>query len=200
MKFGMLGKLLVTLSFFACTSVWGGPLVVDVTGIYSHGELGDANNTVLTFDVGANSTVTSIGYSVDLTAFGPSYLSEMGLLFTNSDVTSGMSFAPGIADWFGGSGSYAGFLDLAASGMSFDVGTDGLLRLEFHEQFNDLGMAPDGLWNFGTITFNIEPVIRDVPEPATGLLLGAGLALIGYAGRRGRKAAVGKLDRPAYPA
>ena len=54
----------------------------------------------------------------------------------------------------------------------------------------------DGQWDFGTITFNVEPAAGEepgeVPEPATGLLLGAGLALMGYAKRRrsGARAAV----------
>ncbi|MDT1883849.1 PEP-CTERM sorting domain-containing protein, partial [Acinetobacter baumannii] len=78
-----------------------------------------------------------------------------------------------------GTGSYSDFFDLVALGLDFSVGVDGILRLEFFEEgFDDIPGA-DGIWNFGTLTFGVEPAAAEVPEPSTTLLLGAGLAMLG---------------------
>ena len=78
-----------------------------------------------------------------------------------------------------------GSIDLAPQHLDFRVGADGFLRLEFFEDWDDIA-GVDGAWDFGTITFNAEQAPTAVPEPATSLLFGAGLALPGYAGRRRR--------------
>ena len=191
MSLASFNKLLVSLSLFACASVFAAPLVVNVAGIQSQGEIGESGNTVLTYDVGANSVITSVAYSFNLTAFSPSWLTEIGLAFTDSDSLDGVAFNPGLGNNSPGTASYAGFGDLVDLGLDFAVGADGILRLEFYEDFDDFA-GVDGVWNFGTITFGIEPVNVEVPEPASGLLLGAGLAMMGYANRRrqvARKAA-----------
>jgi hypothetical protein len=185
MSLRTLSKLLVSLSFFACTSLFATPLVVNVAGIQSVGDVGNADNTVLNFQVGANSHITSVSYSVNVTAFTPSWLSELGLQFTDSDQGTGVIFTAG-GDNNAGTASYADSADLAAIGLDFFVGADGILRLEFFEDFDDFAGA-DGQWNFGTVTFGVTeetPPPGNVPEPATGLLLGAGLALMAYSRRR----------------
>jgi hypothetical protein len=189
MLLSSVNKMLVGLSFFVCTSLFATPLVIDVAGIQSNGQIGDPGNTVLNFNVGANAAITSIGYSVNVTAFTPSWLAEIGLAFTDSDGT-GVSFNPGFEDQHPGTATYTGFAELAPVGLSFNVGSDGILRLEFFEDVNDLTGA-DGQWNFGNIVFNVEGGNvpgGDVPEPASALLIGAGLAMMGYAGRRRRTA------------
>ena len=192
MLFRSLSKALVGLSFLACTSVFATPLVVDVTGIQSVGAIGTAGNTVLNFNVGAGVTITGISYNVTVTAFTPSWLSEIGLNFTDSDGVAGVSFTPAFDTDAPGTGTYADAADLIALDLSFQVGADGILRLEFFETFNDSAISPDGIWNSGTITFFTDavdvPPSSDVPEPASGLLMGAGLALIGYTARRRRNA------------
>jgi hypothetical protein len=187
-----LSKLLVSLSLFACTSVFAAPLVVNVAGVESFGEVGDSGNTVLTFNVGAFATITGISYNVNLTAFSPSWLSELGLYFGDTDQSTGVYFTPGFEDSNPGTGTYADAADLVALGLDFQVGADGLLRLEFFEDFDDAAVSPDGIWNFGTITFTTDAIDvppGTVPEPASGLLMGAGLALIGYTARRRRNGA-----------
>lgn len=185
-------KFLASLSLFACASVFATPLVVNVAGIESTGEQYDPANTVLTYNVGANAHVTSVSYNVTLTAFGESYLSEMFLSFTDSD-GNGVYFNPGYEDAGPGTGSYSDSVDLTSIGLDFYVGTDGLLVLEFFEDYFDEDTFPNGIWQSGTVTFNIEPDVvvppTDVPEPATVLLLGAGLAALGYTSRRRRTAA-----------
>jgi hypothetical protein len=192
MSLRSLSKLLVSLSLLACTSVFAAPLVVNVAGVESYGEIGDAGNTVLTFNVGAFATITSIAYNVNVTAFSPSYLSEIGLYFGDTDQSSGVFFTPGFADADPGTGTYADSADLVDFGLAFQVGADGLLRLEFFEDFDDASVSPDGIWNFGTITFTTDavdvPPGGEVPEPATGMLMGAGLALMSYTARRRKNA------------
>jgi hypothetical protein len=198
MKLSSVAKALASLSFLACTSLFAAPLVVDVTGVQSVGEIGDPGNTVMNLNVGANATITAISYSVNLTAFNPSWLSEIGLAFTDSDGIEGVVFNPGFDDENPGTATYADSADLTALGLSFSVGADGILRLEFYEDFDDSQVNPDGRWNFGTITFNVEggtvlpPVDPgtpggQVPEPASALLIGAGLAALGYRRRRAAK-------------
>ena len=193
MSFRSLSKALIGLSMLVCSTVFAAPLVVNVAGIESYGDYGDAANTVLTFNVGANVTITGISYSVNVTAFTPSWLSELTLAIEDSSQASGVFFSPGFADDSPGTGSYTDSADLVALGLDFQVGADGILRLEFFEGFDDFTGA-DGIWNFGTITFTtdaVDPPTGDVPEPASGLLMGAGLAVIGYSARRraGKKAA-----------
>lgn len=173
---------LFSLLFFACTSLCAAPLTIHVTGVESYGEIGDPGNTVLTFDVGSNATITSIDYSLNLTAIDPSWLSEIGLSLANSKGIEGIVFNPGFGDTFEGTNTYTGSANLVDLGLTFKVGGDGILRLEFYEDFDDMN-GTDGIWNFGTITFGIEPDVVAVPEPSTALLLAAGMMLIGF-GRR----------------
>lgn len=191
MKLASLRNLLASLSLFACSSLFAAPLTVDVSGAQSAGWIGDIDNTVLGFDVGAHSIVTSVSYTVNITAYSPSWLADMSLMFTDSDLLNGVILTPAPNDWFSGAGTYSDTADLVDLGLSFAVGADGILHLEFLDTFDDL-FGVDGEWNFGTITFGIETVDveqpGEVPEPATGLLLGAGLAVLGYTQRR-RKAA-----------
>jgi hypothetical protein len=190
MSLRALSKMIVGLSLLACTSAFAAPLVVNVAGIQSFGEYGDSANTVLTYNVGANATIIGISYSVNLTAFTPSYLSEIALAFEDSTQADGVFFTPGFDDAGPGTGTYTDFADLVDLGLQFQVGADGLLRLEFFEDFDDDAVSPDGIWNFGTVTFFtdvVDPVDPgEVPEPATGMLMGAGLALMGYTARRRR--------------
>lgn len=189
MSLRSLKNLLVGLSMLASASAFATPFTVNLTNVDSYGELGTEGNTVITLDVGANATIIGMSYNVNLTAYTPSYLSEIGLAFTNNAFTDGVLLTPGFADENPGTGTYADTLDLIAEGLTFSVDADGILRLEFYEDFGD-DLFPDGIWNFGTLTFITDavdvPPTGDVPEPASGLLIGAGLALMGYTARRRR--------------
>lgn len=187
LKNALLGSL-----FFACSSLFAAPLVVNIDNAASYGEFGQDGNTVLTYDIGANSYITGISYDLNVTAYNPSWLMELGLAITNSKTTEGIFFNPGITDWFPGTAVYSGSADLEALDLAFYVGNDGILRLEFYEDYDDMFLSPDGRWNFGTITIDYTPqAAADVPEPATALLLGGGAMLMGFAGRRrARKATV----------
>lgn len=190
MSLNSLKKLLAGLSLLVCTSAFAGPLTFTFSdGFDSVGEFGDPDNIVLNLDVGANARITSVSYAVNVTAYDPSWLDELSFAFTNSKVTEGVILEPGLGDLVSGTTDYSGTIDLVLNGLDFTVGVDGILRLEFFEYFDDDDVFPDGRWNFGSITFGIEPFEEPapVPEPASTLLVAAGLAAMAYR-RRGAAA------------
>jgi hypothetical protein len=188
MSFRSLSKLLVSLSLFACASVYATPLVIDVGGADSVGLRGNSGNTVLTFNVGAYSTITLIDYTVNLTAFSPSKLSEMHMAFSAPDQHVILDYYLGYSDAHAGTATYSNAAQLIQGSFGLTVNADGILRLEFYQEHDNLPGA-DGHWNSGTLTFAVQegPGVG-VPEPDSAFLLGAGLALMGYSIRRRRAA------------
>ena len=185
MRFNTILKTLIAVALCASNFALANPLVLDVTGIQSVDIRGSRDNTVLYFDAGANSTITTVGYDIDITGFGVSWLSEMRMVFTNS-AGLGVIFTPAnsAADRHAGTGHYAGFVDLDDINLRFNVPDDGILRVEFYETLNDV-TGSDGQWDSGTVTFGVqEAADAPVPEPSTALLTGAGLALLGWLSKR----------------
>lgn len=191
MSLRSLHKLLIGLSFFASSSAFATPITVDFSDIQSYGERGNAGNAVFELNVGANAVVTWVDYNVNVTAYAPSFLSELGLAFSDSAATTGVLLTPGVGDNGPGTATYSELLDLVAQQLSFSVGADGILRLEFYEDFGDR-LFPDGIWNTDSMTFYFAGDVVDpgtgVPEPASALLLGAGLVMMAYCSRRRHRA------------
>jgi hypothetical protein len=156
-------------------------LQVDVAGALDNDERGAATNVIWDFHVGSLASITSLKWDVNITSNVGSYLSEMKLTFTDT-VGNGVTFTPGDGDDFDGTADYAGFQDLGDLGKIFQVGEDGILRLEFHDGYKDLAFdEPEGRWNTGTLTFGVT----QVPEPSTiAMTLGGLLVLAVVAGRR----------------
>ena len=169
-------------------------LVVDVSGSESYFNFGTAGNDVDSYFIGANSHVTGVAYAVNITAFPASWLSEAGVAFTDSAITAGVNLRPGTGVNSPGTQSFAGAADLVDLGLDFSVGTDGLLRLEYFESFDDGNVSPDAVWNSGTLTFTYDAVAGAIPEPASWALLILGFGAIGGAMRSPRRQAV----RAAY--
>lgn len=178
-------KLLLgaALAAFATSSAQAATLIIDLEDVYSYASEGSFDNVLWSFDIGANSLVTGIAYDVTLEAFAPSWLSEMVVSFLSTSF-SGVYLTPGFADSDAGIASYADSAYLPDFGLDFTVDTDGLLWLEFFEDFNDSSVNPDGVWN-GTLTITYEPTVTPgIPEPATWGLMIAGFGLVGFAARR----------------
>lgn len=149
-------------------------LSVDVTGTPSMDEYGSALNTVMSANLGANSHVIGIGWDVNLTALGASWLSELTVSFEDSAQSTGVFLRPGAGNDFPGTASFSsgGVVDLIGLGLDFNVGADGVLRMEFFEGYNDYVAAVDGWWNSGTLTVQYDTI----PAPgAMALAAGAGL-------------------------
>ena len=155
-------------------------LAVDVTGVADNDERGAASNIVRDYYVGANASIISLAWDLNLTSYDGSYLSEIQLTFSDT-LGNGVTFTPGDGDDDAGTMDYAGFQDLTDPGLAFNVGDDGLLRLEFHDLYKDLAFdEPDGMWNFGTLIFGVT----EVPEPSTSALMIGSLLLLSSATKR----------------
>lgn len=153
---------------------------VPIANIANNDERGAAANVIKDFHIGSGALITSLRWDVSLTSHAGSYLSEMQLTFSDT-LGNGVTFTPGSGDDFDGTVSYSGFQDLNLIGQAFQLGDDGILRLEFHDSYKDLAFdEPEGVWNSGTLTFGISPV----PEPQTYALLLGGLLLLSTAVKR----------------
>lgn len=150
----------------------GNTVSIDLAGIQSWDAAGSALNELLSVNIGANATVTGLGWdNVVIEAIGFSWISEARINFLNSAI--GLNLAPGSADAFPGTGgpySSGGILDLASIDPTFpfQVGADGNLNLEFFESFDDVAGAADANWLSGTLT------VQYVPTPGALAVLGLG--------------------------
>jgi len=163
-------------------------LDVDVTGIESFDGQGNPANENLSFVLPANAHVTGIGWDVVLTAFSPSWLSEMVVSFESSTVFH-LQLTPGITDDFNGTSAYSsgGIVDLVGLGLDFFLNADGILRMEFFEDFADAAVSPDGRWDSGTIQvrYEYDQPVAGIAEPSSLLL--ATLAVTSLAALRRRR-------------
>ncbi len=164
-------------------------MVIDISGISTYEAFGSSLNTVLNTYLGADSYVTGIGWDVTLSTFGGSWLSEAGINFSDTDNSVGVALRVGAGSNTTGTGvsfSSGGVVDLVDLDLAFNVGSDGQLRMEFYETYNDVVGGIDatfGAGSFVTIQFS-----SPIPEPGTYGMMALGLAgLAAFARRRQRK-------------
>lgn len=159
----------------------------NVAGIQSWDLVGSPNNTVVLFDAaaalglpaGSPVTMNGVSWDVTLATEGQSWLSEMRVYFddaVNPDL-SGLFLRPGVSQANPGTGTFSsnGILKFNSVNPPIPdiVLPNGILRMEFHETFDDVAGAVDGNWVSGTLG------LQFVPEPASLSLLALGaLALI----------------------
>lgn len=158
----------------------GGSLIaIDVSGIFSHNILGEIPpNETRTVNVGAllgNAgqpyRVVGIGWNVEIDAFVPSWLSDVGVALGDDPTYVNPDFVllPGLGLDYPGLQRFNsnGIVDLTnipgSGNVSFEL-SEGILSLEFFERYDDYGNGPaaDALWSFGSsLTIQVTPV----PEP-----------------------------------
>lgn len=174
----------LTASTLPLQSAQAATTILNLTGVQSFDEFGEAANVVRLLNIGAGSHVTGLTFSTTITTIGASWLSEAQIYYTDSLISDGVIFTPGIGNDLSGSMSFSGTSDLLALGLDFFVGADGILRVEFAEEFDDVFGAADANWA-GSLTFTYTPVTAPaVPEPASWAMMIGGLGLTGAAMRR----------------
>lgn len=175
----------------------GGTVTLDVSNTPSYDGRGASCNIRRVVEAPAGKAAwTGIGWGVQLTAFSPSWLSEIAVLVTNVN-GEGYVLRPGAGDSSAGTRSYSsnGVNDLCNVYSLPPIPLpDGRLYLEFFETFDDFrNCGQDGNWDSGTLTFafgNVPPFTGyeeqgdagELPETAQATPSGALTAIRGTLG------------------
>ncbi|MBL8745531.1 MAG: hypothetical protein JNK58_04150 [Phycisphaerae bacterium] len=141
------------------------------------------NNFVMYLQVGAGNGVTGIGWDVVLQTLHPSSLiSDIRVQITDSTGLGGFGLVPGLADQSpGGPSSYDSdgqILKLADYSIPHVIAMgDGLIRLEFFDNYDDAVGVADGQWVSGSLFLQTYVPIPNTS--AVSLLAIAGIAGLG---------------------
>jgi len=165
----------------------------NVAGIESFDGPGAPGNTVVDLDLaaalgyasGTSITMTSVGWDVTLTAFGASWLSELTVTFgDDSGAPAPIQLRPGAGNDFPGTSvpfASGGQIQFDSIPLPDIFLSNGILRMEFFEGFDDVPGVADGLWESGFLS--IGTFEAAVPAPGAAAVLG----LAGLAGLRRRR-------------
>jgi hypothetical protein len=192
----MLAAAIAASAFCGAASAADLTKTVTLTDIASNTYLGYAGNTIVEIALGPQAHLNTIDWDVNLTAYQGSMLSLAFMAFGDSQINNQLYFLPaqlGDPDggYHAGTGHYTGSVDLRAVDepgwgivdLSFNLNQDGILRLEFAQNMDELPGA-DAMWNAATFTFGYS--VTAVPEPETYGMLLLGLGAVGLAARRRR--------------
>ncbi|KQR81167.1 PEPxxWA-CTERM sorting domain-containing protein [Sphingomonas sp. Leaf343] len=160
-------------------------LIGPVTATAS-GNMGSPASTVLTGALGAGARITGIRYAMTMTASGDSYLSDLAILFGNSEDYL-VRFTPARDRLEGGTVDLTGTADLVDMGLDFFLLGDGVFRLEFIDTYNAGADPARGAWTDTMFEVTYDAAMAGVPEPSSWALMILGFgALGGRMRRRGR--------------
>lgn len=148
----------------------GNTALFNVAGIPSFDGFGAAGNTVVNLNLGPGAIMNGVGWNVNLTANGASWLSELTVAFTDSAGGQGIFLSPGAGNDAPGTAQFSsgGVVKFNTVPLPDIVLADGILRMEFFEGFDDVAGQADGVWNSGNLT------IQFVPAPGAMALFGMG--------------------------
>ncbi len=124
---------------------------LSMAGITSVDALDDADNIVIDLNIGAGNALTGLSWDVGLATVGASWLSEPVILFSDSTGSTdpeGIFLTVGIGDDAPGDSEYSsgGVISFSSIPLpDITVGADGILRLQFFEDFDD-GPGVDANW------------------------------------------------------
>lgn len=153
---------------------------VNLQNIPSWDRQGDTDNFRAVINVAPDDLLNGVYWDVTLEAISPSWLSEMALLIVNVN-GEGYVLRPGAGQNRAGTGTFSGGLKVRDANLPDTQLPDNRIYLEFFETFDDASNAIDGFWRSGFVEFQV------VPEPASVLALGAGLAGLVGLRRRSKK-------------
>jgi len=158
-------------------------LVLDIAGEDSWDSLNDASNTILVVPLGAGASMTGIGWDVNLSTVGGSWLSEARFYFDGDDQDlMGLFLTPGVGNNAPGIMSFSsgGVLDLSDNAIpDIPMNADGNLYIQLYEGFDDAADAIDANWTAGsTLTIAYEGA-PPVPTVGTWAMIALGVSLLG---------------------
>ena len=111
---------------------------------------GDANNSVVQLNIGAGNSLTGVAVDASVTANDPSWLAEAQITFSSSDTKD-----PNAITFTASQTEDPGTEEVTTEGVimfadvplgDIPVGADGILRIEWHEDFDDTSVDPDANW------------------------------------------------------
>ena len=141
----------------------GSPVSFDLTGVISFDGLDDADNVIVDLNIGAGNSLQGLSWDVGLETLGGSWLSEATIQFSSSAGSAdpnAIDLSVGVGDDFAGDEEYSSggvLLFSSVPGLpDITVGSDGILRLQFFEGFDDTANAADANWRNAAVAAVVD--------------------------------------------